>query len=115
MTPRACNADTLKTHVASLEKIIGDFKITADHHVHKLEETGDSPSRDNGGRTLEKHLLCGTSKYSQIREATLSCFRRVTILSTACAEGNECILMLVIRGSDIPYHTDDKSNTWEHE
>lgn len=105
----------MTTHIASLEKIVEGFNITADC-IYNLGEPDVSPNLETGGRTSKKYLLrSGKPKSFQICEATFSYIHRVTTLCKTCVEGTESIPMFVISGKDLPYRIIDKNNRWEHE
>lgn len=112
---RACNGETLTTHIATFEKLLEDNGI-ADSHVYNLDETGVTPNKDTAKRTNCKHILrSGMAQSSQIRTASFRNVDRVTMLGTICADGTTVPPLFVVKGKSIPYRMIENLDTNRHE
>ena len=85
---RACNADTLTTHLGSFESVLVENGITASQ-LYNLDETGVTPNRDKSKRTCQKMLLrTSISKTTQVRTTHFKNVDRITMMATVCADGS---------------------------
>ena len=112
---RACNADTLTTHLASFESVLVENGITASQ-LYNVDETGVTPNLDKSKRTCQKMLLrTSMSKTTQVRTTHFKNVDRITMMATVCADGSSFPPFFVLKGMRIPYREIVVDNRYEME
>ena len=98
---KACNAETLTTHFAVLDKLIRDHNLDASN-IYNLDEVGATPGKDVAGRSSRKQY---TSRKSRVdaRAPRFANIPRVTMMPLIAADGSAHIPLLVFKGSRIPF------------
>jgi len=98
---KACNAETLTTHFATLEKIILENDID-DSRIFNLDEVGATPGKDADAQTRCKKYLTRNA-VNDSRIAQFANTSRVTMMPAICADGSAHLPLFVFKGRCLPY------------
>ena len=112
---RACNSDTLTTHLASFENVLVENRITASQ-LYNLDEPGATPNHDTSKRTCQNMTLrTSMSNTTQVGTTHFRNVDKIAMMATVCADGSSFPPCFLLKGMRIPYWEIVIDNRYEME
>ena len=98
---RACNAETLTTHIATLDKIITENCIDPSR-IWNLDETGATPGKDANGKDNSRIYMTRAGA-KDLRTGTILNTNRVTMMPMISASRDMGAPLFVFEGKRLHY------------